>query len=183
MQPQGLKRTKQKPQFSVWDKLEKFAGESVSAELRAKGLPDRVITKLMGFVTITGTNNQKLKQLRNTIGNNPGLFEMGEVLRMAKSGSVKFDVSLARGLAYYTGTVFEVFLNKSMITSAVAGGGRYDGMIGKFVRNNRNYPAVGISFGLDAIIDAVKMEETGLKTVTKAYVISIGRARNCHGSG
>ena len=170
----GVEEDKTETAILSLDKLEKFGGESVSAELRAKGLPDRVITKLMGFVTITGTNNQKLKQLRNAIGNNPGLFEMGEVLRIAKSGSVKFDVSLARGLAYYTGTVFEVFLNKSRITSAVAGGGRYDGMIGKFVRNNRDYPAVGISFGLDAIIDAVKMEETGLKTVTKAYVISIG---------
>lgn len=156
------------------DKLEKFGSESVSSELKAKGLPNRVIRKLMGLVTIQGSNREKLKQLRKLIGNNPGLFEMGEVLRMAKNRNVKFDVSLARGLAYYTGTVFEVFLNKSRITSAVAGGGRYDGMIGKFVNNNRDYPAIGISFGLDAIIDAVKMEEKGLKTVTSVYVISIG---------
>ena len=156
------------------DKLEKFGSEAVSRELNAKGLQSSVIKKLMRIVMTEGSNQQKLTHLRKIIGNNRGLFEMGEVLRMAKNRSVNFDVSLARGLAYYTGTVFEVFLNKSRITSAVAGGGRYDGMIGKFVDNNRDYPAVGISFGLDAIIDAVKMEEKGLKTVTRAYVISIG---------
>ena len=66
---------------------------------------------------------------------------------------VELDVSLARGLAYYTGTVIEVYLKNSAVKSAVCAGGRYDKMIGSFIGSG-DFPAVGISFGLDRVYDS-----------------------------
>ncbi len=93
-----------------------------------------------------------------------------------------FSPELARGLAYYTGTVYEVFLKepgKYGISSSLGAGGRYDNLIGDFVGDNRKYPAVGISFGLDVITDLLKVKsgkekEVRKKTVVEVYVISIG---------
>ena len=96
------------------------------------------------------------------------------MLSLTKDVRVKFNSTLARGLAYYTGTVFEVFLKGSEITSAVAAGGRYDKMIGNFVGSGREYPAVGISFGLDVIEDTLGIEKKEKrKTTTTVYVIPI----------
>ena len=88
--------------------------------------------------------------------------------------NIEFNGALARGLAYYTGPVFEVFLKNSEIKSSVAGGGRYDEMIGKFLEGKNYYPATGISFGLEPIIKALKINKTDIKrTVTQIYVIPI----------
>jgi histidyl-tRNA synthetase len=70
--------------------------------------------------------------------------------------------------------VFEGFLKNSKVTSSICGGGRYDNMIGMYASNNRQYPAVGISFGLEPICDALKLENPEMKrTVTELYVIPI----------
>ncbi len=162
----------------IIDKLEKFGRESVEKELAGKEIPAAAILKLMQCLGIKGTNKEKVAKLRKVIGSCSGVDEVEKVLKLAGSRNVEFDISLARGLAYYTGTVFEVFLKKSGITSSVAGGGRYDRMIGSFVSNGRDYPAVGISFGLDVIADAMKLgkKETA-KSVVMAFVISIGEDR------
>ncbi len=156
------------------DKLEKFGREAVEKELAGKGIAAAVIMKLMQYISITGNSKEKMAKLRKIISSS-GLDEIEQVLKLAGSRNVEFDVSLARGLSYYTGTVFEVFLKKSEITSSVAAGGRYDKMIGCFVGSGREYPAVGISFGLDVIADAMNLgkKAAGL-TVVKAFVISIG---------
>jgi len=87
--------------------------------------------------------------------------------------NVEFDVSLARGLSYYTGTVIEVLLKDSSVKSSVAGGGRYDKMIGSFLGKDE-YPAIGISFGLDRIYDAyTEIIREIKKSVTKVYIIPI----------
>lgn len=157
------------------DKLGKFGREAVEKELAGKEIPAAAIVKLMQCLGIKGTNNEKIAKLRKVIGSCSGVDEVEKVLKLAGSRNVEFDVSLARGLSYYTGTVFEVFLKKSEITSSVAGGGRYDRMIGSFVSNGRDYPAVGISFGLDVIADAMKLgKKAAESTVVKAFVISIG---------
>ena len=88
--------------------------------------------------------------------------------------NVDFDVSFARGLSYYTGTIMEVYLKNSAVKTSVCAGGRYDDMIGSFLGKG-NYPAVGISFGLDRIYDAyVEKNKVEQKTVTKIYIIPIG---------
>jgi len=148
----------------------------VKKELLGKGIGDASIKKLMSYLSITGNNLQKISKLRKIIGKD--VEEIEEVIKLVKGNNVQLDVSLARGLAYYTGTVFEVYLKKLDITSSVAGGGRYDKMIGDFVDNNREYPAVGISFGIDVISDALKIEKVSKeRSVAKAYIISIDQDR------
>ena len=88
--------------------------------------------------------------------------------------NAEFDVSLARGLSYYTGTVMEVILKNSSVKTSVCAGGRYDKMIGSFLGKG-DYPAVGISFGVDRIYDAyVEKNKVEQKTVTKVYIAPIG---------
>ncbi|MAG16239.1 histidine--tRNA ligase [Candidatus Woesearchaeota archaeon] len=162
------------------DKLEKFGKEAVEKELARKGISDAVTSKLMEYISIQGTNKEKIEQLKKIINEECiGLDEIEEVLKFSGNKNVEFEVSLARGLTYYTGTVFEVFLKNSEIKSSLAAGGRYDRMIGQFAQN-REYPAVGISFGLDVIGDSIKLEgeERGAKTVVKALVISIKEDKN-----
>ena len=89
------------------------------------------------------------------------------------TASLEFDISLARGLSYYTGTVMEVFLKNSIVKSSVCAGGRYDDIIGSFLGKG-NYPAVGISFGLDRIYDAyIENRKETQKTVAKVYIAPI----------
>jgi histidyl-tRNA synthetase len=88
--------------------------------------------------------------------------------------SAVFDVSLARGLAYYTGTVYEAFQKDGALASSLAGGGRWDAMIGKFLGGSREIPAVGVAFGLEPIMDTLRLrEEFKEKTPARVYVIPI----------
>lgn len=161
------------------DKLEKLGKEDIKKELVENGLNETEIAKLFKFVLFKGNNKEKLNLIRTELKNNEGIKEVTELIDYC--GFVDFDISLARGLAYYTGTVFEVFLKNSEIKSSVAAGGRYDAMIGKFIGTAQSYPAVGIAFGLSAIIDALKLakKESVKKTVTKCYVIPIGTQQQC----
>jgi histidyl-tRNA synthetase len=127
-----------------------------------------------------GDNESIIEHLKKIVKSDygiEGLKEMEELLSYLKfisSGKIIFNLALARGLNYYTGTVLEGFLKDSKITSSICGGGRYDNMIGMFAQNNRQYPAVGLAFGLEPIMDAMKL--TGLevkKTVTELYIIPI----------
>jgi len=138
------------------DKLEKIGMEGVRAELKEKGIRDATIQQLFEIVSIEGTNKDKLKTLWKVLGECEGLTEMEKVLSLSGK-NVEFDPCLARGLAYYTGTVFEVYLRDKSITSSLAGGGRYDRMICEFI-GKEGYEAVGISFGLDVITDALRMK-------------------------
>ena len=104
-----------------------------------------------------------------------GVDEVIELISLLKILNVnaEFDISLARGLTYYTGTVTEVYLKNSKVKTSVCAGGRYDKIIGSFLGRG-DYPAVGISFGLDRIYDAyVEKSEAGQKTVTRVYIIPI----------
>lgn len=173
----GVPKEKVETAILSIDKLEKFGKDAVEKELAGKGISQAVTRKLLQLISVKGTNKEKLDAIKKSAGSS-GIEEVESVLNFANSKKVEFDPSLARGLAYYTGTVFEAYLTKSGIKSSVAAGGRYDRMIGSFVGNNRDYPAVGISFGLDVIADALKLEkkETAA-TVTTAFVISIGEDR------
>ncbi len=153
------------------DKLKKLGLETVKKELQQKGIFTEPIDNLCKWISIKGTNDQKIKELKKILINKQGLLEMEEVLSYAPEAT--FEVSLARGLAYYTGTVFEGFAEESAITSAIAGGGRYDNMIGLF-KGSGNIPAVGISFGLDTIMDVLKTQRKEIKkSVTQVFVLPI----------
>jgi len=153
------------------DKLEKLGEDAVEKELLGNGIERKAIEFIMKMILIKGTNDEKLKTLDKELKGKQGLEEIKELLKY--ESDVVFDVSLARGFVYYTGVVFEVFLKKGEIKSSVAAGGRYDKMIGEFIGRGE-YPATGISFGLEVIMDALKANKTSiLKTVTELYVIPI----------
>ncbi|MBI2136814.1 histidine--tRNA ligase [Candidatus Woesearchaeota archaeon] len=168
------------------DKLKKVDLKEIEKELRQKGIKGKLVDELLRIFSTKGTNAEKVEKLRKIIKTNSGiegLNEIEQLLSYVDQKSVEFSISLARGLAYYTGTVFEVFLSekermKINFTSSLAAGGRYDKMIGLFIGNNKEYPAVGISFGIEPITEVLKQKkqekETDVKkTVTQVYVIPI----------
>jgi len=169
------------------DKLEKIGVKSVREELKKKGIKEYdEITPLLSAAKIKSLDGlkdyvRKLFEKKNKKFENTeyerGFNEVQEILNCSKNLGIKnieFNGALARGLAYYTGPVFEAFLKNSEVKSSVAGGGRYDEMIGKFLEGKNYYPATGISFGLEPIIKALKINKTDIKrTVTQIYVIPI----------
>lgn len=158
------------------DKLEKFGEKAVREELGKKGIKAKERDKLMELLL----TQRRLPEYNDVIKNaegKEGILELQELFEYLESMSspVQFDPTLARGLSYYTGTVFEIFLKKGEIKSALAGGGRYDNMIGNFLGGNKEFPAVGISFGLDVVQDA--MGAGTVQTTTKVFIIPIGTVK------
>src|SRR3989338_5330377 len=153
----------------IVDKLDKIGVKGVSKELKEIGTEENQIRLLLKIISVEGTNKQKLKSLRDQLGVCEGLDEIEEVMKY--SDKFVFDISLARGLAYYTGTIYEVYLKNGEIKTAVASGGRYDKMISGFLESNQDYPALGISFGLSRI--ALALQNQNIKSVNKVYVIPI----------
>ena len=142
------------------DKLEKIGLENVKAELREREIGDAAIEKLQPILELSGNNREKLSRLREIIGGSEtgleGIGEMetifGYVERLGIGLPVELDLSLARGLNYYTGAIFEVKANDYAIGS-ICGGGRYDDLTGIFGMPDTS--GVGISFGADRIYDVM----------------------------
>lgn len=163
------------------DKLEKIGQGGVSQELIEKGLSEEQIVKLFSLLMMNE------KELLKKLGSNPlnelieqGIKELKELEYYIDSVGIKnickFSPYLARGLEIYTGTVFEIFLTDGSITSSLSGGGRYDNIVGAFLNNGKEYPAVGITFGLDVIYLALEAKGFMIKEVPPAqvYIIPIG---------
>lgn len=166
------------------DKIEKIGEEKVIEELRARGLSQEVIEKLKPFLNITGTSSQKLEYLKDKLQNNEtglkGIAELEDVLRMTEglgvSAIVEVDVSLARGLNYYTGIIIEVKAADVEIGS-ITGGGRYDNLTGIF--GLPGLSGVGISFGADRIYDvlnALELYPADVTGSTEVMFVNFGMA-------
>jgi len=159
------------------DKLDKLGAKGVKSELLEKKIESQKIDQVLKLISISGTNNEIIKKLGQTLGNNAGLEEIKQTLKnLSNQKNVQFNPSLARGLAYYTGNIFEVELkNKKQFSSSLAGGGRYDDMIAGLIGGNEIVPAIGISFGFDAIFDALnlKNKKNQKKTIAQVYVIAV----------
>lgn len=142
------------------DKLEKIGIDNVKAELRERGIDDAAIERLQPILGLTGDNRQKLNCLRDIIGGSEtgmkGIEEMetvfGYVERLGLGLTVELDLSLARGLNYYTGAIFEVKA-KDLAIGSICGGGRYDDLTGIFGLPDTS--GVGISFGAERIYDVM----------------------------
>ncbi|MDE5623663.1 MAG: histidine--tRNA ligase, partial [Alistipes sp.] len=142
------------------DKLEKIGLDNVKAELLERGLEPEAVARLQPILELSGGNRQKLDALRAVIGASEtglkGIEEMETVLgyveRLGLGLQVDLDLSLARGLNYYTGAIFEVKALDFAIGS-ICGGGRYDDLTGIF--GMPNVSGVGISFGADRIYDVM----------------------------
>ena len=142
------------------DKLDKIGLEKVNDELRAVGLSDEAVEKLQPIISLSGTNEEKLATMRTVLaGSEVGLKGVDEVAfvleTLAESNlrnPIELDLTLARGLNYYTGGIFEVKALDVQIGS-ITGGGRYDNLTGIF--GMPGLSGVGISFGADRIYDVL----------------------------
>lgn len=155
------------PMFVAIDKLDKIGEEKVKEELRTKNFSEEGLTNLFSILNAKGTNTNKMGFLGGKFETAPsgqkGLRDLREVFNLlqqygSNENNVEFDVSLARGLSYYTGCIFEVKINNVSIGS-VSGGGRYDNLTQAF-GDKENLSGVGFSFGVDRIFDC--MEELKL---------------------
>lgn len=142
------------------DKLEKIGLEQVKAELLERGLTEEAVARLQPILELSGDNDSKLAQLRDVLACSEtglkGIEEMRTVFdcvaRLGLAMPVELDLSLARGLNYYTGAIFEVKALDFAIGS-ISGGGRYDDLTGIF--GMPDVSGVGISFGADRIYDVM----------------------------
>ncbi len=146
------------------DKLDKIGLDKVKEELMLKGLRSEQISVIEKYLHISGTNEEILTGLNSLLGKNEqgkkGLEEIGLIISQLKTQNSKLflDPTLARGLNYYTGIIFEAKAPAEVKIGSIGGGGRYDDLTGLF--GVPNIPGVGISFGVDRIYDV--MEELNL---------------------
>lgn len=146
------------------DKLEKIGLEKVNEELSQKGLSENAVLKLQPILALSGNNEEKLAALSEILKDSEvgmkGIEELSYVLNMVNglglSTAVELDLTLARGLNYYTGAIFEVKALDVSIGS-ITGGGRYDDLTGVF--GMKGVSGVGISFGADRIFDVMNQLE------------------------
>lgn len=156
------------------DKLDKIGLDKVNEELRAGGLSEDAIQKLQPIINLSGSNEEKMATMRQVLAQSEtGLKGVDEVEFVLKhlsglSSRVELDLTLARGLNYYTGCIFEVKALDVQIGS-ITGGGRYDNLTGIF--GMPGISGVGISFGADRIYDVLNQLELYPEAVTTATQI------------
>ena len=146
------------------DKLDKIGLENVNKELSEKGISDEAIAKLQPIILLSGTNAEKLTTLKELLaasqvgikGVEESEFILNNLTRMGIQSEIELDLTLARGLNYYTGAIFEVKALDVQIGS-ITGGGRYDNLTGVFGMSGVS--GVGISFGADRIFDVLNQLE------------------------
>ena len=173
------------------DKLDKIGYDKVKEELKSKGLPESSINRLDPILTMHGNNSDLLEALKGILDKSDtgltGISESEEILQHIKSLQLKapvdLDITLARGLNYYTGAIIEVKVEdqRSTFTSSICGGGRYDDLTGIF--GLPGVSGVGISFGADRIYDVLDeikgFPEFG-EMLTKILFVNFGKKEATH---
>ncbi|MGL5937912.1 MAG: histidine--tRNA ligase [Phocaeicola sp.] len=166
------------------DKLDKIGLENVNKELASKGISQEAIDKLQPIILLSGTNEEKLQTLKTVLAASEvgvkGVEESEFILSTLKNQGIKcgveLDLTLARGLNYYTGAIFEVKALDVEIGS-ICGGGRYDNLTGVFGMDGMS--GVGISFGADRIFDVLNQLDLYPKEAvngTKLFFVNFGEA-------
>ncbi|MBS4043877.1 MAG: histidine--tRNA ligase [Chitinophagaceae bacterium] len=160
------------------DKLDKIGLSKVKEELEERGLLKPQISIIENYLLIEGSNAEKLKQLNALFGDNKtgkeGISDIDYILDYQSHANVKIDFTLARGLNYYTGIIFEIKASYVQMGS-IGGGGRYDDLTSLF--GVPNIPGVGISFGVDRIYDVMeelKLFPDNIQTATKVLFFNLG---------
>lgn len=177
---QELELSNPLPVYRAIDKLDKIGLGGVVEELRKINLEENKIEKIKDIISIKGTPDEILDSVLSKYKNNKLIMEAVDHLRtiaelVDMDEYVEIDMSLVRGLDYYTGPIVEVVLERPRIGS-VAGGGRYDTLIGMFI--GQDIPATGVSIGIERIIDAgieLGIYSLSKKTLTEAQVIVLDR--------
>ena len=165
----------------IIDKIEKIGKEAVIEELEKINVPKECINKILEFIQIEGTTDEKISQLQNLKIENEmfktGLEEITQTVKYIRifgipENNFKLDLTIARGLDYYTGTVYETFLNKYRGIGSVCSGGRYENLAEYYT--NKKLPGIGISIGLTRLfyvlneLNLIKVEQ---KSISKVLVI------------
>ena len=166
------------------DKLDKIGVDGVNKELQENGLSVSAIEKLQPLIAFTGTTSDKLNFLKQLLSNSEvgkkGIEEMEYIFNtVSKTSNIKAilecDITLARGLNYYTGAIFEVKANTGTLSSSICGGGRYDDLTDIF--GLPNISGVGISFGADRIYDVLEemnLYPASVAASTKILFVCLG---------
>ncbi|MDG1761141.1 MAG: histidine--tRNA ligase [Flavobacteriaceae bacterium] len=168
------------------DKIDKIGSEAVEKELLSKGFDQSAIEKLRPLFSISGTVDEVLNQLETILQNSAiGLQGISDVRFIAKvfetqplqSVSLAINVTLARGLDYYTGTIFEVSAPKEVEIGSIGGGGRYDDLTSVFGLSNMS--GIGISFGLDRIylvLEQLNLFPSSIESSIDVLVLNFGES-------
>ena len=162
----------------IIDKIDKIGDQAVMEELAKIEVPEESINKIMQFIKIDGTTDEKLQKLQSLgIENDTyklGVEELGEVVKYIRLFGIEdknfvIDLSIARGLDYYTGTVYETFLNGYRELGSVCSGGRYENLAQNYT--DKKLPGVGISIGLTRLF--YKLNELNLIKAEKKSISDI----------
>lgn len=170
------------------DKLDKIGLDKVNEELRTDGISEEAIAKLQPVITLSGSNEEKLKVMEDFLASSEvgmkGIEELRFILNAASQVDLKnelqLDLTLARGLNYYTGAIFEVKALETPMGS-ITGGGRYDNLTGIF--GMPGISGVGISFGADRIYDVLNtldLYPKEITTDTQLLFINFGEKETCY---
>lgn len=167
----------------IIDKIEKIGKEAVIEELEKLNIEDNKIEKIMNFIAIEGSNDEKIKAL-NDLGITSekfqkGLEELTDVVKYMRLFGIpeenfKIDLTIARGLDYYTGTVYETFLNEYKNLGSICSGGRYENLAEYYT--DKKLPGVGISIGLTRLfyqLNEIKLLKAQKKSISDILVISM----------
>ena len=166
----------------IIDKLEKIGKENVKLELLKLNIKEETIDKILEFISISGNNEEKIEALEKLNIKNEvfekGLFELKEVVKYIRLFGVpeenfSIDLTIARGLDYYTGTVYETFLDNYREIGSVCSGGRYDNLAENYT--DKSLPGVGIAIGVTRLFDQLndlKLIKTEKESISDVLVIS-----------
>ncbi len=174
------------------DKLEKIGLEKVTEELVSKGLLEEQIETIKNYLAITGSNREKLAQIKELFQHSEagkkGILELEAISNYVEQSpianlksAINIDFTLARGLNYYTGIIFEAKAPAAVKIGSIGGGGRYDDLTGLF--GVPNIPGVGISFGVDRIYDVLEELNLFPQTIeggTKILFFNLGEKEMEH---
>ncbi len=167
------------------DKLDKIGEEKVKAEMLEKGISEAAITKAQPLFEMTGTAAEQLEKLKSILAESEvgmlGVSELEEIITTVdilglQSAKLQLDVTLARGLNYYTGAIFEVAAPEGIQMGSIGGGGRYDDLTGIF--GLKDVSGVGISFGLDRIylvLEELNLFPDSLDTSLDVLCLNFGK--------
>lgn len=161
------------------DKLEKIGVDGVRDDLRERSVEESLIEAIASFLQSGGTTLELLAERFSSPLVQEGAAELRQLFSYLNgagvTGEVRFTPFLARGLGIYTGTVYEIFLQDGSISASIGSGGRYDRIIGQFLGDGREYPAVGISFGLDVILTALNLrQEERVERTADVLLVPLG---------
>ena len=166
----------------IIDKLEKIGKENVKLELLKLNIEEEIVDKILEFISISGNNEEKIEALEKLNIKyevfEKGFFELKEVIKYIRlfgvpEGNFSIDLTIARGLDYYTGTVYETFLDNYREIGSVCSGGRYDNLAENYT--DKSLPGVGIAIGVTRLFDQLndlKLIKTEKESISDVLVIS-----------